>query len=88
MLTQKEVDSLCDYYKFCIHDVHGYYPHESCRMLILLRSAKICDDEEMSKYDAVDEREIEVEERYKNIYNMLSKKIENEKTGTDRQSAT
>jgi hypothetical protein len=49
MLTQKEVDSLCDYYKFCIHDVHGYYPDEKCRMLILLRSAKICDEVDMSK---------------------------------------
>ena len=46
-------------------------------MLTVLRSAKICDDEELSKYDAVDEREIEVDERYKNIYNMLSQKIEN-----------
>ena len=52
MLTQKEVDSLCDYYKFFIHDVHGYYPDESSsRMLILLRSAKICDEVDMSKYD-------------------------------------
>ena len=74
MLTQSEVDSLCDYYKFFIHDVQGYYP-ETSPMLTLLRSAKICDDEEMSKYDAVDEREIEVDERYKNIYNMLSQKI-------------
>jgi hypothetical protein len=44
MLTQKEVDSLCDYYKFFIHDVHGYYPDEGCRMLRLLRSANICDE--------------------------------------------
>ena len=52
MLTQKEVDSLCDYYKFFIYDVHGYYPNESSsRMLILLRSAKICDEVYMSKYD-------------------------------------
>lgn len=52
MLTQKEVDSLCDYYKFFIYDVHGYYPNESSsRMLILLRSAKICDEVDMSKYD-------------------------------------
>jgi hypothetical protein len=76
MLTQREVDSLCDYYKFFIHDVHGFYP-ETSPMLTVLRSAKICDDEELSKYDAVDEREIEVDERYKNIYNMLSQKIEN-----------
>ena len=52
MLTQREVDSLCDYYKFFIHDVHGYYPNESSSlMLILLRSAKICDEVDMSKYD-------------------------------------
>jgi len=44
MLTQKEVDSLCDYYKFFIHDVHGYYPDENCQVLRLLRTAKICDD--------------------------------------------
>ena len=55
MLTQKEVDSLCDYYKFCIHDVHGYYPDEKCRMLILLRSARICDEVDMSKYDGTEE---------------------------------
>jgi hypothetical protein len=76
MLTQREVDSLCDYYKFFIHDVQGFYP-ETSPMLTVLRSAKICDDEELSKYDAVDEREIDVDERYKNIYNMLSQKIEN-----------
>lgn len=76
MLTQREVDSLCEYYKFFIHDVQGFYP-ETSPMLTVLRSAKICDDEELSKYDAVDEREIDVDERYKNIYNMLSQKIEN-----------
>ena len=76
MLTQREVDSLCEYYKFFIYDVQGFYP-ETSPMLTVLRSAKICDDEELSKYDAVDEREIEVDERYKNIYNMLSQKIEN-----------
>jgi hypothetical protein len=76
MLTQREVDSLCEYYKFFIHDVSGFYP-ETSPMLTVLRSAKICDDEELSKYDAVDEREIDVDEKYKNIYNMLSQKIEN-----------
>jgi len=53
MLTQSEVDSLCDYYKFFIHDVQGYYPEEDCRMLTLLRTAKICDDVD----DDVDESE-------------------------------
>jgi hypothetical protein len=55
MLTQKEVDSLCDYYKFFINDVHGYYPDENCRMLKLLRAAQICDDVDMSKYDGSEE---------------------------------
>jgi hypothetical protein len=54
MLTQREVYSLCDYYKFFKKDVDGYYS-ETSPMLTLLRSAKICDDEEMSKYDASDE---------------------------------
>ena len=39
-LTTEEITLLCDYYKFVIHDVHGYYPNEDCKMYNLLRGAK------------------------------------------------
>lgn len=41
MLTQREVDSLCDYYKKLI----ALPSIKTSPMLTLLKSAKICDDE-------------------------------------------
>jgi len=39
-LTTEEITLLCEYYKFIIHDVHGYYPNEDCKMYKLLRTAR------------------------------------------------
>jgi len=39
-LTTEEITLLCDYYKFVIHDVHGYYPNEDCKMYNLLKGAR------------------------------------------------
>ena len=39
-ISTNELDKLCGAYRFVIHDVHGYYPHDS-PTLRLLRTTKL-----------------------------------------------
>lgn len=40
-LSSKEIEDLCDTYRFVKYDTHGVYPREDCVMLNLLRSATV-----------------------------------------------
>jgi hypothetical protein len=40
-LSSKEIEDLCDTYRFVTYDTHGIYPKEDCVMLNLLRSATV-----------------------------------------------